>query len=298
MTAEATTIELVTIIPAQCVLGEGPVWDHRLSCLWFTDIEAAQLLRLEWPAGELTRFDLPERLGSLGLTDDPAQLVCAFASGFARYTPATGACEWLCKTEPDYRGMRMNDGRIDRQGRFWAGSMVEDRKLAPPEKASLYRLDGASAAAMRSGIAISNAICFAPDGTALYFTDTLTQVIERYPLDPESGALGGVETFARLTGNAYPDGADVDAAGRVWNAEWGSGRVTAYNPDGSRFTQFDLPVSQVSCVTFGGAACDLLFVTTARTGLSDAALAKEPQAGDLFVYRTGVTGLPAPVWRG
>lgn len=298
MTAEATTIELVTIIPAHCVLGEGPVWDHRLSCLWFTDIEAAQLLRLDWPSGALTRFDLPERLGSLGLTADPAQLVCAFASGFALYAPATGACEWLCKTEAHYRGVRMNDGRIDRQGRFWAGSMVEDRKLAPPEKASLYRLDGTAATALRSGIAISNAICFAPDGTALYFTDTLTQVIERYPLDRESGALGEPAVFARLTGNSYPDGADVDAAGRLWNAEWGSGRVTAWNPDGSLFVQIDLPVSQVSCVTFGGAECDLLFVTTARTGLSDEALAKEPQAGDLFVYRTGIAGLPAPLWRG
>jgi L-arabinonolactonase len=298
MMADETDIELVARIPAQCVLGEGPVWDHRLSCLWFTDIEAAQLLRLDWPSAELTRFDLPERLGSLGLTDDPAQLVCAFVSGFALYAPATGACEWLCKTEGHHRGLRMNDGRIDRQGRFWAGSMVEDRKLAPPEKASLYRLDPGGAVALRSGIAISNAICFSPDGTALYFADTLTQVIHRYPLDPATGALGEPSAFARLTGEAFPDGADVDAAGRLWNAEWGSGRVTAYNPDGSRFAQIDPPVSQVSCVTFGGADCQLLFVTTARTGLSDEALAREPQAGDLFVYRTGVTGLPAPVWRG
>ena len=293
-----TTFEPVAQIPARCVLGEGPVWDDRLSCLWFTDIEAAQLLRLDWPSRELTRFDLPERLGSLGLAEDPAQLVCAFASGFARYTPATGSCEWLCKTEPDYRGVRMNDGRVDRQGRFWAGSMVEDRKLAPSEKASLYRLDGSAATAMRSGIAISNAICFAPDGAALYFTDTLTQVIERYPLDLASGNIGEPEIFARLAGNAYPDGADVDAAGRLWNAEWGSGRVTAYNPDGSRFAQIDLPVSQVSCVTFGGPDCELLFVTSARNGLSPEQLASEPDAGDLFVYRPGVKGLPAPVWRG
>jgi L-arabinonolactonase len=291
-------IEWVATIPTQCVLGEGPVWDHRLSCLWFTDIEAAQLLRLDWPSQELTRFALPERLGSLGLTGDPAWLVCAFASGFALHTPATGKTRWLHKTEPDYRGIRMNDGRVDRQGRFWSGGMVEDRKLAPAEKASLYRFEGRGAAMMRSGIAISNAICVSPDGTALYFTDTLTQEILRYPLDPETGALGEPAVFARLSGNAYPDGADVDAAGRLWNAEWGSGRVTAYNPDGSLFAQIDLPVSQVSCVTFGGPECDLLFVTSARNGLSDEALAGEPQAGDMFVYRPGVRGLPAPVWQG
>jgi len=298
---ELARIEHVATIPAQCVLGEGPVWDHRLGCLWFTDIQAAQLLRLDWPSDDLTRYDLPERLGSLGLTADPAQLVCAFASGFALYTPTSGDCRWLHKTEPDYRGLRMNDGRIDRQGRLWAGSMVENRKLAPPEKGSLYRLDGSDGRApqqLRSGIAISNAICFAPDGTGLYFTDTPTQAILRYPLDPPSGALGEPALFAQLTGNAFPDGADVDAAGRVWNAEWGSGRVTAYNLDGSLFGQIILPVSQVSCVAFGGVDFDLLFVTSAREGLSDEQLAHEPQAGDVFVYRPGVRGLPAPVWRG
>lgn len=291
-------MELIATIPAACVLGEGPVWDHRLGCLWFTDIQSSQLLRLEWPSGGLTRFDLPERLGSLGLTADPAQLVCAFASGFALYTPATRDCRWLHKTEPDYRGIRMNDGRIDRQGRFWAGSMVEDRNTAPSEKGSLYRLaDGAGDAATKllSGIAISNAICFAPDGTSLYFADTPTRKILRYPIDPATGALGNPGLFAQLTGEAFPDGADVDAAGRVWNAEWGSGRVTAYNPDGTLFAQIVLPVSQVTCVAFGGAHCDLLFVTSAGEGLSPQQLAREPQAGAVFVYRTGVTGLPAPV---
>ncbi len=293
-------MELVATIPAGCELGEGPVWDHRLSCLWFTDIQQAQLLRLDWPSAELTRYDLPERLGSLGLTGDPAQLVCAFASGFALYAPATGNCQWLCKVEPAYRGIRMNDGRTDRQGRFWAGSMVENRKLAESEGGTLYRLDGRDAAplAMRGGIAISNATSFAPCGTALYFTDTPTQEILRFPLDPVSGSIGNPALFARLSGEAYPDGADVDAAGRLWNAEWGSGRVTAYDPDGRLFAQISLPVSQVTCPAFGGAELDLLFVTTAREGLSPGQLADEPQAGDLFVYRPGVTGLAAPVWRG
>lgn len=291
-------MELVATIPSGCALGEGPVWDHRLSCLWFTDIQAAQLLRLDWPSAELRRFDLPERLGSLGLTADPAQLVCAFASGFARYAPAKGICQWLCKVEPDYRGIRMNDGRVDWQGRFWAGSMVENRKLAQGEGGALYRLDSGVPQVVRGSIAISNAICFAPDGTALYFTDTPTQDILRYPLDTESGGPGEPAVFARLAGEAFPDGADVDAAGRVWNAEWGSGRVTAYNPDGSRFAQIDLPVSQATCPAFGGPDLDLLFVTSAREGLSDEQLAREPNAGDVFVYRPGVTGLPAPIWRG
>jgi L-arabinonolactonase len=293
-------MELVATIPAACVLGEGPVWDHRLSCLWFTDIQSSQLLRLDWPSAELTRFALPERLGSLGLTADPELLVCAFASGFALYAPATGICQWLHKTESEYRGVRMNDGRVDRQGRFWAGSMVENRKVAGSDGGALYRLDDThtSPVALRGGITISNATCFAPDGTALYFTDTPTQDILRYPLDAETGAIGEPAVFAQIVGEAYPDGADVDAEGRLWNAEWGSGRVTAYSPDGSQFAQIDLPVSHVTCPAFGGADLNLLFVTSAREGLSDEQLAREPNAGDVFVYRLGVTGLPASIWRG
>ena len=294
-------MEPLVVIPAGCVLGEGPVWDHRESCLWFTDIQQAQLLRLDWPSAKLTRFDLPERLGSLGLTADPGQLVCAFASGFALYRPASGEIDWLFRTEPEYRGIRMNDGRMDRQGRFWAGSMVENKRLAPPERGSLYRLDrgsGVEVGKILSDIGISNAICFAPAGDALYFADTTSQEIARFPHDPVTGALGERAVFARLSGEAYPDGADVDAEGRVWNAEWGSGRVTAYDADGTIHAQIVLPVTQATCIAFGGADLDLLFVTSAREGLSDEQLVRQPRAGDLFIYRPGVVGLPAPVWCG
>lgn len=290
--------ELVGTIRTQCVLGEGPVWDARLGALWLTDIQRAQLLRIDWRAQDVTRYDLPERLGSLGLTPDPEQLVCAFASGFALYRPSTGQIDWLCRTEPDYRGVRMNDGRVDRQGRFWAGSMVEREAGAPPERGSLWRLDRADHSRphnLLSGITISNSTCFSPAGDRLYFTDTPSQEIASYALRLD-GSISDRRVFARLSGNAFPDGSEVDAEGRLWNAEWGSGRVTAYNPDGSLFTQIELPVSQVTCPTFGGPDLDLLFVTTASEGLTDDQLAIEPQAGDVFVYRARAQGLPAPIF--
>lgn len=291
-------MELVAIVPAQCRLAEGPVWDHRSGTLWFTDIQRAQLLRLDWPGAALSRFDLPERLGSLALTTDPDLLLCAFAGGFAFYRPATGGCEWLFRTEPVYRGVRMNDGRVDRQGRFWAGSMVEREEGAPPERGSLWRLDPAEPeipVALLDGISISNSICFSPDGQHLYFADTPSREIAVYDLSSD-GSLSGRRTFARLDEGGYPDGSDIDAEGRVWNAEWGSGRITAYNPDGSMFTRLGLPVSQPTCVAFGGTEFDLLFVTTAQEGLSDRGLAQEPHAGDLLVYRADISGLAAPMF--
>lgn len=294
----APEFELIAAIPSQCTLGEGPVWDPREQALWFTDIQERQLLRLDWPSQNLARFDLPERLGSLGLTADPAKLVCAFASGFALYWPASGKLEWLHRTEPEYRGVRMNDGRVDRQGRFWAGSMVEREKGAPAERGSLWRLDSADRRipqAVLSGITISNATCFSPDGHRLYFTDTPSQEIAVFDLGAD-GSVSNRQTFARLSGNAYPDGADVDADGRVWNAEWGSGKVTAYEPDGSIFAQLDLPVSQATCVAFGGPDLDLLFITSAREGLAGDQLANQPHAGDLLIYRGNFRGLPSPLF--
>ena len=282
------------IIPSQCVLGEGPVWDDRLACLWFTDIQQSELLCWHHGEARLERIVLPERLGSLALTDDAGVLLLALASGFALFTPASGKLEWLHKVEPNDRGVRMNDGRVDRQGRFWAGSMVEDEVLAPPERGTLYRLDPpgtAAPVALRDGISISNSLCFSPDGAHAYFADTPTRRILRYPAN---GALGPGEVIAQTDRDCWPDGSDVDALGRLWNAQWGGSRVTVYGPDGTIAGCLALPVSQPTCVAFGGAGFDLLFVTSASEGLDRNA---EPHAGDVLVFAAGVQGLPASRFR-
>ena len=281
------------IIPAQCVLGEGPVWDDRLGCLWFTDIQNAQLLCWHHDARRLERFALPERLGSLALTDDPERLLLALANGFALFTPASAHILWLHRLELEAHGMRLNDGRVDRQGRFWTGAMVEDDAHAPPERGSLYRFDppgSAAPVALRSGISISNSICFSPDGAHAYFADSMTGRILRYPA---VGPLGEATLFARTQPGSAPDGSDIDAAGRLWNAEWGGACVTAYTPDGTVAGRLALPVSQPTCVAFGGPDLNLLFVTSASEGLAH----PEPHAGDVLVYEGPFKGLPAERFR-
>ncbi len=288
---------ILTTIPAGCTLGEGPVWDDRRQWLWFTDIQQAQLLCWDHCAGRLSRHALPERLGSLALTDDPDVLLCALASGLALLHTPSGAITPLHSVEPQYRGMRLNDGRVDRQGRFWVGSMVEDRALAPATGGSLYRLDPPGTApplALRDGIAIANCIAFSPDGRLAYFADTPTRRILCHPVE---AATGPGRLFAETDAGAFPDGADVDADGRLWNAEWGAARISVYQPDGRLAGRIALPVSQPTCVAFGGANLDLVFVTSAREGLSAATLADEPLAGDVLVLAVdgpeAFRGLPA-----
>jgi sugar lactone lactonase YvrE len=282
-------IELIDSIPAANTLGENVLWDDAQSCLWWTDIEARQLLRHD-PATQTTqRFEVPERLCSFALTDHPDCIFAAFESGIALYWPQTALVQWLSRPLQHQAGLRLNDGRTDRQGRFWVGAMVED---SGPARADLYRFDeGPGLVAQRGGIALSNGLCWSPDGHQMYFTDSMTRTIRRYAYDPRTGDMSGGKDFAINKGPGGPDGATVDAQGFVWSAQWGDGQVIRYAPDGAIDTIVELPVSLPTCVGFGGANLDRLYVTTAQEGLDEDARKQQSQAGDVFIFQTDVRGL-------
>ena len=161
-------------------------------------------------------------------------------------------------------------------------------------KGKLYCLDGSDLKVCLTGISISNSICFSPDGKYLYFADSPQRSILRYDIDPASGTIHNRQIFAETPKGAFPDGANVDAEGHLWSAHWGAGRVVRYAPDGSTSAILEIPTAQVTCVAFGGASLDLLFVTSAREGMSAATLKEQPNAGDVFVYKVNVKGLPDP----
>lgn len=279
----------VEIISVGNTLGEGVSWDAREERLWWTDIQERCLYRYDPRASSLKRYEVPERLCSFGFVENSERLIAAFESGLALYHPDSSHVEWIARPRHDAANMRFNDGRVDRQGRFWTGSMTEG---AAESKGKLYCLDGSRLQAHLSNIAISNSICFSPDGRHLYFADTPRRVIQRYDFDVKRGVISNPQTFARTPEGAFPDGSSVDTSGHVWNAHWNAGRVMRYAPDGSISGEIQIPTSQPTCVAFGGHELDLLFVTSAREGLTAATLRREPHAGDVFVYRLDVTGLP------
>ncbi len=273
-------------------LGEGVLWDARMQSAVWTDVQSSRFW--QWQAGsEPVSFALPQRLGSIALTDTPGSYIGAFEHGFASFTPATGAFEILAAVTSDHPHLRMNDGRVDRTGTFWAGSMVETKGRP---HGSLWRYDGdGQATPFFDDIIIPNSLCWNRDGTQIYFTDTVRQIIRRYKFDAEVGPVGEPEVFATTTGDRYPDGSCIDAEDHLWNAQWGSGEVVRYRPDGSIERRIKLPVSQPSCPAFGGPDLDQLMVTTAREGLTPEQLADQPLAGALFVFQTDVTGLPETI---
>jgi L-arabinonolactonase len=279
---------LIDIIPAANTLGEGPVWDGASKLLWWTDIEQKRLHRYHPTSGTRELFDLPERLGSFGLVEGSSALIAAYESGFALFHPHTRQSEWLQRPEHAAGGVRFNDGRVDRVGRFWAGSMVEGRGDACGQ---LYCLRKGQVESHLSGISIANSLCFSPDGLHLYFADSPHRTIWRFDMDAASGALSNRSVFAQTPEGAFPDGSNVDCEGHVWNAHWGAGRVVRYAPDGSISGSIELPVSQPTCVAFGGDDLNVLYVTTARLHLKADVLAREPNAGDVFVYQLDIAGI-------
>src|ERR1700761_5301915 len=148
-------MDLIQTIPAGNTLGEGVLWDVESQSLWWADIQRRELLSCDWRSQRLMRFSTPERLCSFGFIAGSDRLVVAFETGFAYFHPASGAIEWLARPLRDTTGLRFNDGRVDRQGRFWAGTMAEAPSQAG--NAELYCLDSSGRAHRReSGIVISN----------------------------------------------------------------------------------------------------------------------------------------------
>lgn len=282
-------IEMIDIVPTANMLGENVLWDDTQACLWWTDILKQQLIRYDPDTKALQRFDTPERLCSFAFVKNSDQWLCAFASGMGLYRPGDTKIEWLSRPEIFQSGLRLNDGRTDRQGRFWVGAMVDD---GGPARAELYRFDRAKGlVSQRGGIAISNGLCWSPSGDRMYFADSMARTIRRYDYDTRSGAMSGGTDFAISKGAGGPDGAIVDAEGFVWSAQWGDSQVIRYAPDGRIDTVIALPVSMPTCVGFAGANMDMLAVTTAREGMGEDVRKTEPYAGDIFIFKTDVRGL-------
>lgn len=283
--------ELVDQIPCANILGEGVQWNHREQAVWWVDIKSNQLFRYHLASKTLQSWATPEAVGCFAFTENDERMLLALASGFAWFDKNTGAVEWITKPEAHLIGNRLNDGRVDRQGRFWAGSVVE-QKTTPEQSAGLFCLNAAGDASQHlTGLAISNSLCWSLDGKKLYHADSPTHQIKIYDFDATTGTLSNGKIFVQTANHVEPDGSTIDADGFLWNAEWGGSRLVRYTPEGAENFVLNTPVSQPTCMAFGGDDMNLLFVTSARIGLSDEALAAQPEAGNLFIYRTDFKGV-------
>jgi len=258
-----------------CTLGEGPLWHPgRQSLFWF-DILSKRVLMKE--GNQLRDWQFETCVSAAGW-------VCAdqilIASEIELFTLdiTTGKTDTVVALEAEKPETRSNDGRADPFGGFWIGTMG---KAAQTGAGAIYRYFKGELRKLISNITISNAICFSPNGDAAYFADTSQQIIHRWRLSGKDGwPIGDPEPFIDLRAdNIHPDGAVVDQSGCLWNAQWGSGRVARYSPEGAYLDHIQCPASQSSCPAFGGETLTSLFVTSAAIGVN------EPQAGQTFFVK-------------
>jgi L-arabinonolactonase len=275
------------------LLGEGPVWCPIEQALYWVDIPGAAVRRWRASDEKVTSWAMPESVGSLALCN--GGILVALRGTISVFNPATGAFTAVGKPRDDGADMRFNDGKCDRQGRFWVGSMP-DGVRAP--RGRLYRHDPNGTTAVLDGISIPNSLCWSPDGRTMYFADSIERTIWAFPYDPATGAIGERRVFVQTDASEVPDGGTVDAEGYVWSARFGGSRIVRHAPDGRVDRVLDLPASQITSCAFGGRDLGTLFITTARHRLNDEQRRAEPLAGALLAVEPGVRGLPEPRYAG
>jgi sugar lactone lactonase YvrE len=189
-------------------------------------------------------------------------------------------------------GNRFNDGKCDPAGRFLAGTMDHDEKEAC---GSLYTLDLlGNCRRLLSGLRISNGLAWSPGFRSFYYIDTPTRQVQAFDYDLESGEIAYPRTAIRVPeALGWPDGMTSDLQGHLWISLWGGAQVTCWNPaTGNLLHSVPVPALQCSSCVFGGPDMSDLYITSARVGLDQAALARYPLSGSLFRLKTGVQGMP------
>ena len=282
-------VELIQKVDAR--LGETPLWDAARGVLWWIDIEQPTLWQLDPVSGAADAEAHPGTyLGSIAMTRSGGLLAARDLQLLYR---APQARDWLpFATTPDEAmpATRLNDGRVDAHGSLWIGTM--DNALTQG-LGGLYRVDpDGSMTRMLDDVIVSNGIAFAPDGRSMYFTDTRRHVTWRLGLDETGREITYREVLADYSSTGIrPDGACVDADGCLWQAFFAGGQVVRYAPDGRLDRQIALPVTNPTCLCFGGRDLKTLFVTTAFKFLSDEQLAAEPLAGSVFAIEGAGQGV-------
>ncbi len=273
------------------ILGESPLWDDNLQCLYWVDIREPAIRRLNYSTGAVQSWHMPDLVGSIALTDD-GRLLVALPQFIALFDPTSGSLEPFVRPPEIISGHRFNDGRCDRQGRFWVGSM---HNITRAPEGVLYQLQGRGALEpVQGGICIPNSLAFSPDGRTMYFADSLHYTLYAYDYDTATGEIGSQRVFATTQAPGFPDGSAVDEEGFLWNAQFDAGRIVRYATDGRIDQILTLPVQRPTCCAFGGPNLSTLYITTTSQKMTPAELKAQPLAGALLALDVGVRGLPEP----
>jgi sugar lactone lactonase YvrE len=287
--------EAVACTSEQTLLGEGVRWDARRDELLRVDILAGRVFR-DRVADDgallpVRTYEVPGTVGAVAPVEGDEGWLLAANRGFAHLSP-DGSLRPLAEVAP--AGTRMNDAACDPQGRFWAGTKADEAGGG-----ALYRLDRSGGAeSVLDELTISNGLGWSPDGGTMYLADSGPGVVYVFAFDGEHGTISARSVLIDVPeDDGVPDGLTVDAAGDLWIAIWGGGRVRRYSPEGVLRDELHVPAEQTTCCAFGGSGLNRLYVTTATEDWSEEKRLADPGAGLVYRFDTDATGRPASPFR-
>lgn len=289
--------EVRCLLDARAEIGECPVWSAEEQALYWVDILAPALHRLEPATGATRTWSMPAPIGSFGLREAGGAVV-ALRTGFHLFDFATGRLSFLTHPEEGVTSNRFNDGKVSPDGRFFAGTM-DDEKLSRP-LGSLYRLDpDGTCRKMVGGLIVSNGLAWSADARTMFHSDSKGKVIHAYDYDARTGAMANRRVVARpdeATGR--PDGAASDMEGYYWSAGISAGVLNRWSPEGRLDRQVRMPCAAPTMPCFGGRDMKTMFVTSLRGNLPAEKLAAQPLSGGLFALEVDVPGVPVAKFKG
>lgn len=284
--------EVSSVWDGEATVGEGPVWDAQRKAVWFVDIRKRQVHCYDPVTDSVESWTAPALIGWIYPSAD-GSLVAGLQGGLARFDPADGSFSTIAEVEADLPANRLNDAAVGPDGSVWFCSLDDTMSTVAGR---FYRWDGEHVEPLAlDPLCMTNGPALSPDGRLLYYVDTLGGAIHAATLDAD-GAVIATREFARVDqAEGYPDGCSVDSAGNVWVGLWDGWKARLYAPDGTVLRDVKFPVANVTKIALGGEDLKTAYATTARAGLSEDQLARQPQAGSLFRFTVDVPGQPVPL---
>ncbi len=280
------------IMGTTAILGEGSVWDYKRQILYWIDIEKNLLYEYDPVAETNIPHDVHQLIGTI-VPETENTVIVALKNGVYRLNLKNDALARIGSPSSLKTEERFNDGKCDPQGRFWVGTM---KIVGKTGDSFLYRMnpDG-SFTTMLDNVAISNGIIWSPNGKKMYYTDTPTRKVMAFDFDGNTGAISNPVIAVMVNDTlGHPDGMTIDAEGKLWVAMWGGHSVCRFDPEnGKLLNRIEVPAKNVTSCAFGGPDLDMLYITTASTGMKDEEKQQYPNAGGLFQIKPGVRGIKA-----
>ena len=275
------------IADVRAVLGEGPVWVAREAALYWVDIKGRKVFRMD-SNDQLTEWRTPMRIGSIA-PKKSGGFIAGTDEGIAMIDPAMNKFDVIAQPEEQLPDNRFNDGKVDRRGRFWAGTMDDREKSSC---GTLYCVGpDLGWASIDSRYKVTNGPAFSPSGATMYHNDSARQVTYAFDMDGQ-GSPSNKRAFLQFgERDGFPDGMTVDSEGCLWIAFWDGWCLRRYSPEGEWVETIKVPVQRPTSCAFGGPDLDRLYITSASIGLDERALAMQPNAGGLFMITPGVRGI-------